>query len=116
MLDLVILTANERLLARQYRLEEYFQHNKNYILFVIEMKEIMDKRFRGITQSDWAKNGFVHLAQEVLKYSDPLYNHVNNMHAGRHGGTNIPTEDWKCLCHVSSKIIVHMGWAIEAKE
>lgn len=110
--DLFMLTADEKLLVRQYRLEEYFQNNKNHVSFVMEMKEILDKRFNGITRSDWAKDGFISLAKNILECCDPLFEYVNTIHARRHGGANIPREEWKRLCHISSKIIVHVGWLI----
>lgn len=114
--NLSTLTADERVLAKQYNLEDFFKDNKNYVLLVVEMKRILDKRFEGITRSDWARNRFISLAQKMLEHSDPLFAHVNNMHAGKHGGTNIPKKEWKHLCYVSSKIVVHVGWMLDSKK
>ncbi len=116
MSSLLILTADEIMLARQYRLDEFFEKNENYVLFVMESKKILDRNFENMTKSEWGKNHFVSISEEILQCSELFLEYVNDMHANRHGGTNIPKQEWKLICHAASKIIVERGWVLGSKE
>lgn len=116
MSDFDMLTADERSLAQQFRLKEYFKLHRKYLLFITEMRQIMDKRFDGITQAHWIRNELADVAQEFLKRSEKLFEYVNDIYASHSEFRNIPAEDWERICTVSSKIIVCMGWKYEAKK
>jgi len=114
--DLSMLTADERSLARRYRLGEYFTQNNNHLMFIAEMKKIIGKRYKGFSQADWARSKCVDLAQTFLEHSDRLFHYVNDIYAGCRRFKNVSAEDWKRICSVSSKIIVYSGWKYEAKQ
>lgn len=107
---LSILTADERALAQRYNLKEYLEQNENYLLFVLEMKECMSRRFKELGNVDWAKSKFVEIVQILLERNDQLFEKINNIHADQTGFKNISSKDWIRVCTVTSKILVEMGW------
>lgn len=111
-----MLTAYERTLAKKFKLINYFSQNNIYLLFIVQMRKIMNDQFGGVAQAEWAKNGLAHLAEEFLRRSEKLFQYANNIYAADNKFKNISQEDWDILCSISSKIIVEMGWEYDAKE
>lgn len=107
------LTADERYLAIQFQLREYFKRNKNFLLFVGEMKKTVYSRLDGVGQGEWARDAFVEPLRFFLANSDELYKYINGVYASQNGSKNIPAEDWKHICFVCSKILIQMGWEYE---
>lgn len=107
------LTADERSLAIQFQIREYFKRNKSFLLFVSEMKKIVYRRLDGAGQIEWARDAFVEPLKSFLANSDELYKYINGVYTAQNGSKNIPAEDWKHMCFVSSKILIQMGWEYE---
>lgn len=110
-----ILTADERALAQRYKLKEYVEQNESYLLFVLDVKKCMCRRFKGLGSIDWVKNKFAEIVQIFLERNDELYKHVNNIHADQAEFRNISSEDWTHVCNITSKILVEMGWNSDQK-
>jgi len=116
MSELSILTADERSLAEQFQLREYFKRHEHHLIFIPEMREIIYKRFKEIPKADWTKNAFASFVQEILRHDDQLFKYVKGVYVAQNEGKNIPNDVWERVCIISSKIVVYMGWECEAKE
>ncbi|TRZ53780.1 MAG: hypothetical protein D4S01_00665 [Dehalococcoidia bacterium] len=105
-----ILRSDEKAIAQRYNLNNFFVEHENLLQFVAEIRNILDKRFNGFSQTNWAKNKCSDFIQEFLQYNDSLYSYVNDIFAAKNDFKNMPSEDWIIICKVCSKIIVHLGW------
>jgi len=111
-----LLEADEKAIAQRYQLNHYFKENNNFLLFVAEMRSLLAKRFNGFDRADWAQSKCAELVQEFLQYNESLYSYVNDTFATKNDFKNIPSQDWKFVCKVSSKIIAHGGWNYDSKK
>lgn len=110
------LTADERSLAIQYQLKEYFDHNENFLLFVVGAKGITLRSLGEFGPVDLAKDKFSEVIEIFLEHCDELYRYVNGIYAAQNGNKGIPDSDWKRICLVCSKIVIEMGWEYDGKE
>jgi len=109
-----MLKADERLLAKRLRLLDYFSSHKNYLLFVFDMKKILEKRFGKIAQSNWAKIEVVDLVKAVLELNDEFFDYVSKEHAFKNRSCDVSHEEWEHMCTISAKVMIQMGWEYES--
>jgi len=110
------LAAYERDLTKRYRLEKFFEQNKEFLLLIPEIRKSMDKWYRDVTQTEFSRSDCFGLAQVFLERSDKFLSYVNNIHANEiKKFENIPIEDWKFICELASRVMVQMGWEYDSK-
>ena len=118
--DLNMLTAEERAMARRYRLKEYFERsaNEKYLLYVMAAKVAADKISN--LEADRVRNKFFRATElyleENFKDDEGLYGYVDHIHTCLSDFPNIPEEIWERICCISSKIVVRCGWGYESKK
>jgi len=110
------LTADERSLAIQYQLKEYFDRSENFLSFVVCVKGITLRKLGEVGPVDLAKDKFSEVIEIFLEHSDELYRYVNGICSAQNGNKNVFHADWKRICSVCSKIVIQMGWEYEGKE
>jgi hypothetical protein len=114
--ELEMLKADEKQLANDFQLVDFFRKNSNYLLFIEEMKKIVERRFHDVVRSSWAKSEFVDLAKAFLERNEPLFEHVSNVFAAKNNSRDISSQEWEQICTVCAKIVVCMGWNYESSE
>jgi hypothetical protein len=120
------LTLDERRIAKEFRLTQYFNRNKKYADFQAYVAEELTKSIWGKLQ-DWrgitdhtrkALMVFLGNSAEFFEYANDIYGrmHTTKNVSGNWDRPPIPMNDWERLCKTAAKILVSRGLEHEKRK